>query len=178
MAYKNLIYKQEEGLSVITINRPKSYNALNSALIMELNEICDILENSPDVRVVIITGGGKKAFAAGADIYELMEANTLAAFENCNTAHEVYNRFESLPYPTIAAINGPALGGGLELALTCDFRISGEDAIFGLPEITLGIIPGAGGTQRLTKLVGTSHAKEMIFLGTRIKAQKTLEIGW
>jgi enoyl-CoA hydratase/carnithine racemase len=176
MNFKNLILTIENGVAVVQLNRPNALNALNSETIAELDAACDIFEKNRDVRVVIFTGG-EKAFAAGADVTELADADPLAAYENAKNAHKVYDRIESLPMPTIAAVNGPALGGGCELALSCDFRIAGEGAIFGLPEITLGIIPGAGGTQRLTKLVGPSKAKEMIFFGTPVKAPQALEIG-
>ncbi len=176
MEFNNLIFTREEGLAIITLNRPKAMNALNTEINTELMSVCEILENDPTARVLIITGS-IKAFAAGADITELMEADSMAAFKNSSFAHSVFDRIEALPIPTIAAVNGLALGGGCELSLSCDFRLAGEGAMFGLPEITLGIIPGAGGTQRLTKIVGPTKAKEMIFLGSPVKAPKALEIG-
>lgn len=176
MEYKNLIFTQEEGLAIITLNRPKAYNALNTELQAELEQILLALEDDPQVRAVIITGNSK-VFAAGADVTELADAGPMAAYQNCSKAHRVFDRLESLPFPTIAAVNGPALGGGCELALSCDFRIAGKNSLFGLPEITLGIIPGAGGTQRLARLIGSSRAKEMIFLGTPVKAPLALEMG-
>ncbi|MEL7568174.1 MAG: enoyl-CoA hydratase-related protein [Dehalobacterium sp.] len=176
MDYKNLILTIEDGLAVIAINRPKVYNALNSELQVELEQILWDLEKDPQVRVVIVTGS-IKAFAAGADVSELADADPIEAYENFSLAHRVFDRLEALPFPTIAAVNGPALGGGCELALSCDFRIAGENAMFGLPEVSLGIIPGAGGTQRLARLIGFSRAKEMIFLGKPIKAPQALAIG-
>ncbi|MBP2649203.1 MAG: enoyl-CoA hydratase/carnithine racemase [Firmicutes bacterium] len=176
MEYQNLIYAQENGVAVITLNRPKAYNALCAEVLAELDQVMTILENSAEVRVVIITGGSK-VFAAGADVTELMNADTMAAYRNCSNAHRVYDRFEALPFPTIAAVNGAALGGGCELTLCCDFRIAGENSMFGLPEITLGILPGAGGTQRLTKLVGPARAKEMVLLGSPVKGEKIAEFG-
>ncbi len=176
MEYKNLNFTLEDNIAIVTLNRPKYYNALNSELIGELEKVLAELENNDKVRVLIITGSGK-AFAAGADVTELMEADPWGALENCTRAHRVFDRLETLPIPTIAAINGPALGGGCELILCCDFRIAAESARIGLPEITLGIIPGAGGTQRLLRLVGLPRAKEMIFLGSLVNAEKALEIG-
>jgi enoyl-CoA hydratase/carnithine racemase len=174
--YKHLILTKEEGLAIISINRPKVYNALNSELQVELEQILMFLEQDSQTRVLIITGNSK-AFAAGADVKELAEANPIEACDNFSLAHRVFDRLEAFPCPTIAAVNGPALGGGCELALACDFRIAGEKAFFGLPEVTLGIIPGAGGTQRLARLIGSSRAKEMIFLGKPVKAPQALAIG-
>ncbi|MGB9661893.1 MAG: enoyl-CoA hydratase/isomerase family protein [Moorellaceae bacterium] len=174
--YKNLIVTREEGLALITLNRPEYSNALNTELLGELEQVLWELERDRTVRAVIITGKGK-AFAAGADVRELVEADPWGALDNCSQAHRVFDRVEGLPCPTIAAINGPALGGGCELALCCDFRVAGESGRLGLPEISLGIIPGAGGTQRLVRLVGVSRAKEMIYLGSIIDARKAWEIG-
>jgi len=176
MEYKNIKFSIEDGIAVIAVNRPKAYNATNTPTILEMEKALMEIEASPEARVLIVTGS-EKVFVAGADVMELIDADSLAAYENCSNAHRVYEHIENLKLPTIAAVNGPALGGGMELALSCDFRIAGEGALFGLPEVTLGIIPGAGGTQRLTTLVGPSVAKEMVFLGTRIKADKALEIG-
>ncbi|MBP2652816.1 MAG: enoyl-CoA hydratase/carnithine racemase [Firmicutes bacterium] len=177
MEYKNLTYVQEGGLAIITLNRPKAYNALCVELLSELDHVMSSLEKSREARVVIITGGSK-VFAAGADITELMNADTLEAYSNCSNAHRVYDRLEALPFPTIAAINGAALGGGCELSMCCDFRIVGENSLIGLPEITLGVIPGAGGTQRLTKLVGPAKAKEMVLLGVPVKGPQAAECGF
>ncbi|MBP2643588.1 MAG: enoyl-CoA hydratase/carnithine racemase [Firmicutes bacterium] len=176
MEFQHLSYALEGGLAIITLNRPKAYNALCADLLGELDQLMSIMEKSDEVRVVILTGGSK-VFAAGADITELMNADTLKAYQTCSNAHRIYDRFEALPYPTIAAINGAALGGGCELAMCCDFRIAGENSLFGLPEITLGIMPGAGGSQRITNLVGLGKAKEMVLLGANVKGPKAYEIG-
>lgn len=176
MEYNNLLFSQEQGLAIITINRPKAYNALCAELNDELEYILSILEKDSDVKAVILTGG-RKVFAAGADVTEMANADTLQAYQVGKMAHRVHDRLEELPYPTIAAINGPALGGGFELALACDFRIVGEKSILGLPEITLGVFPGGGGTQRLSKLIGPSRAKELIFQGNPISGAMALEMG-
>ncbi|MGI9952766.1 enoyl-CoA hydratase-related protein [Moorellaceae bacterium AZ2] len=176
MDYKNVAVSIEGGLAIITLNRPQFYNALNSELMAELEQVLIGIEQDRSVRVAIITGQGK-AFAAGADVKELAQADPWGALENCTLAHRVMDRLEALPCPTIAAINGPALGGGCELSLCCDFRIASENSRLGLPEVTLGIIPGAGGTQRLVRLVGLSRAKELIYLGSIIDAKRALEIG-
>lgn len=176
MAYNNITVSSEEGLLVINLNRPKAYNALCTELTDELYQAFSELENDLGVRVVIIAGNSK-VFAAGADIMEMVNADPIAAYKNCSGAHKVFNLIESSRCPVIAAINGPALGGGCELALSCDFRIAGENALIGLPEVTLGVIPGGGGTQRLTKLIGPSRAKELVFMGVPVKAAQALELG-
>ncbi|HWQ74082.1 MAG TPA: enoyl-CoA hydratase-related protein, partial [Syntrophomonas sp.] len=172
----NLIYKKENGLAVVILNRPKAFNALSEALIDELNQVLTLLEEDADVRALILTGS-RKVFAAGGDVSGMVEANTLDIYYYGNKIHKAFDRLEDLPFPTIAAINGPALGGGCEIAMCCDFRIAGECSVFGQPEISLGIMPGAGGTQRLAKLIGVSRAKEMIFLGANINAIQALEMG-
>ena len=174
--FENILYSEDGGIVTITLNRPKAYNALNTRLNKDLEEALNIIEVNPDARVLIVQGS-EKVFAAGADVSELMEADPCGAYDNCGLAHRIFRRLENLRIPVIAAICGPALGGGLELALSCDFRIGGENAVFGLPEITLGIIPGAGGTQRLARLIGLSRAKEMIFLGKKIKSDQALDYG-
>ncbi|MEQ8200382.1 MAG: enoyl-CoA hydratase-related protein [Syntrophomonadaceae bacterium] len=176
MEYKNLIYTKEQGLGVLILNRPKAFNALNKELIDELNQLLAILEADNKLGALIITGGNK-VFAAGGDVGGMLNANTLDIYFYSQKINQAFDRLEALACPTIAAINGPALGGGCELAMCCDFRIAGEKSLFGQPEISLGILPGAGGTQRLAKLVGISRAKEMIFMGAPIKAQQALNIG-
>ena len=176
MEYSNIILSREKGLAVITINRPKAYNAMNTETLLEMEDLLSHLNRDPEIRALIITGGSK-VFVAGADVTELMDAGPREALANCSNAHRVFSLIENMSVPVIAAINGPALGGGLELALSCDFRICGEKALLGLPEVTLGIIPGAGGTQRLAKLVGPSRAKEIIMLGLPVKAPQALEMG-
>ncbi|MDC7125517.1 MAG: enoyl-CoA hydratase-related protein [Spirochaetales bacterium] len=176
MEYKNIIYTLENGIAKIEINRPKAFNALNTETNNEIEDVVDAITDSPDVRVLIITGSSK-VFVAGADVTELAEANPRDAYNNCCLAHRIFKKLEALQVPVIAAICGPTLGGGLEMALSCDFRIAGESGLFGLPEITLGIIPGAGGTQRLAKLIGASRAKELVMLGNRIDAATAKEYG-
>ena len=176
MTYDNLILERENGVVVITFNRPQAANAMNEQTLAELDHALVSLESDSLVRVLILTGAGR-FFIAGADVTELMDADPSAALANCTKAQRVFNRLENMPFPTIAAINGSAFGGGLELAIRCDFRIACENCKLGLPEITMGIIPGAGGTQILAKLIGVARAKEMIFLGTPVTAARALEIG-
>lgn len=173
MEYRNIVFSREKKTALIRISRPKAYNALNENVIEELDSAIDVIAEDPSIRAVII--GGEKNFAAGADIKEMIEMNPEEARQFGFTP--TFEKIEKLTKPTIAAISGFILGGGLELALVCDFRIAGNDAKLGLPEITLGIIPGAGGTQRLPRLIGVSRAKELIFQGTIIEAQKALHYG-
>lgn len=176
MDFKNLLCDKQNGIATITLNRPKALNALCAELTDELGILLDILDQDPELRVIILTGGAK-AFAAGADITEMMENDTLGAYASIIKVHEVFGRLEEFRVPVIAAINGPCMGGGCELALCCDFRIAGEKALFALPEVSLGVIPGCGGTQRLAQQVGPSKAKEMIYLCDPVKADKALEMG-
>lgn len=172
MALENLILEQEEGIATIYINRPEKLNALNKATIQELHDTLQLVENNPEVRVIVITGSGDKAFVAGADISEF--AN-FSAEEGAQLASEgqriLFNFVENLKTPVIAAINGFALGGGLELAMACHFRIASDNAKMGLPETSLGVIPGYGGTQRLAQLVGKGRAMEMILTAGMIDAE-------
>ncbi len=171
---KYLKYEIENHIATITINRPEVLNALNKDLIDELGLAIDGMMNEGNARVLIITGEGK-SFAAGADIVQMIEMNPAQARGFIFSG--VFNKIEALPIPVIAAIKGFALGGGLELALACDFRICNAKAKLGLPEIKLGIIPGAGGTQRLPKLIGLSRAREMIYFGDIIDAEKACQWG-
>lgn len=168
----------DEKILVITINRPESLNALNGQTLQEISEaLCEAEENT-SVRVVVITGSGEKSFVAGADIKEFAEYGTPEATEMSRSGQAtVFDKIENLSKPVIAAINGFALGGGLELALACHIRYASENAKLGLPEVTLGLIPGYGGTQRLPKLVGTGLANEMIFSAKMISAIRAKEIG-
>lgn len=164
--------------AIITIHRPESLNALNRQALREISEALTEAENDNAVRVIIITGSGEKAFAAGADIKEFAEYGTREATEmSRNGQAAVFDKIENLRKPVIAAINGFALGGGLELALACHIRYASDNAKLGLPEVTLGLIPGYGGTQRLSKLVGKGLANEMIFSAKMISAQRAKEIG-
>ncbi len=159
----------EAGVAVVVVDRPP-VNALNAPTIEQLEKVFTDLERDPAVRAVVITGAGEKAFVAGADIGEFPTLDPATARELSSRGQGVFNRIEGLGKPVVAAVNGFALGGGLELAMVCDLRIASENARFGLPEINLGIIPGYGGTQRLARLVGKGKAKEMIFTGDMITA--------
>jgi enoyl-CoA hydratase len=166
-----------ERIALLTINRPKFLNALNRVTLEQLFNELKALSNDANVGCLIITGSGSKAFVAGADIEELRNMTCFEAKEFSKLGHEIFNLIENCDKPVIAAVNGYALGGGLELALSCDIRIAAENAKFGLPEINLGIIPGFGGTQRLPKVVGMGKAKEMIFTGKVIDAIEAERIG-
>lgn len=175
--YGTLKYSIESGLAVVSINRPEALNALNTQVFTELEEIFTELEINDDVRVIILTGEGEKAFAAGSDIKEMTAFSSLEARKFALFVSRVQNKIEACTKPVIAAVNGFALGGGCELAMACDLRIASSNAKFGQPEIKLGIIPGGGGTQRLSRLVGISRAKELVFTGEVIGAQRAYEIG-
>ena len=177
MSYENIVFDVDGGIAKITFNRPKALNALNSALLMELGLALDEVEKNEDVRVLILTGAGDKAFVAGADITEINKLNALEAKFFCKKGHDVIGRLQELSIPVIAAVNGFALGGGSEMSLACDFIYAADSAMFGLPEITLGIIPGFGGTQRLQRVVGKNVAKEMIFTGKMIGAEEAKSLG-
>ena len=177
MAYENILWAVEEGVGTLTFNRPKVLNALSQRTFAELAEVLDELERAGGVRAVVLTGAGEKAFVAGADVAELSAMTPLAAREFSERAHAVLARLESLPIVTIAAVNGFALGGGCEVALACDLVYASESARFGQPEVNLGIIPGFGGTQRLTRRVGLMRAKEMILTGDLYDAQRAKAMG-
>ena len=177
MTYQTLLYEKKDGIGTVTINRPEALNALNSTVYNELYDIFEAIENDGDVRVVILRGSGEKAFAAGSDVAEMANMNTLEIQKFMATIRKASDRIYSLSKPTIAAISGYALGGGNELAMCCDLRIASEKVRFGQPEINLGLIPGAGGTQRLPRLIGAAKAKEMIFMGDMIDAAAALNLG-
>lgn len=177
MAYENIIYGVAEGIATITFNRPKALNALNADLLKELTAALDAIAGDEEIRVLVLTGAGQKAFVAGADITELATFNPLQAKLFGRQGQGTIGKLQALDIPVIAAVNGYALGGGSELALACDFIYASENAMFGLPEISLGIIPGFGGTQRLPRLVGINKAKEMIFTGKMVPAAEAAEIG-
>jgi len=174
---ETLEFRKEEGVAIITFNRPKSLNALNSAMLTEIVQLMDEVAKDGEIKAVIFTGAGEKAFVAGADIKEMKDMDSLAAMDFGMLGREALTRIDNLSKPTIAAINGYALGGGCEIALACDIRIASENAVMGFPEITLGILPGLGGTQRASRLVGLGKAKEMIFTGDFIPAGLAREIG-
>ncbi len=175
--YNTLIYEKKDNIGVVTVNRPDKLNALSNELTEELQHILDEIEKDVDLRVVVITGAGDKAFVAGADINELVERDALKGRDVSRFRQALFARIENLPVPVIAAVNGYALGGGLELALACNIRIASEKAQFGAPEVKLGIIPGDGGTQRLPRLVGLGRAMELVLTGDFIDAQEAHRIG-
>lgn len=178
MDYQNIIIEKTDSIHIITINRPQSLNALNALTIKELSDAMQNLEEDSDCRAIILTGSGEKSFVAGADIKEFADFGQQAAEALAEKGHQtLFNKIENLKKPVIAAINGFALGGGLELAMACHIRYAADHAKLGLPEVTLGLIPGYGGTQRLPKLVGKGWANEIIFSAKMISAQKAQEIG-
>lgn len=164
-------------VGIITLDRAKSLNALNSNLLKELAQVVQHLKENHIINAVIITGAGEKAFVAGADIAEMKDLTIMEARGFSALGQQVFNEIENLPQPVIAAVNGFALGGGCELALACDIRLACPEAKFGQPEVGLGIIAGFGGTQRLSRLVGTSRAKELLFTGKIISAEEAAEYG-
>ncbi|MDK2822062.1 MAG: enoyl-CoA hydratase [Clostridia bacterium] len=177
MNLKNLISTYENGIATVTINRPKVLNALNKDTLLEIKEVFTKLGTDDKVKVIILTGSGEKAFVAGADIAFMQSLSAIEGFEFAKLGQEAFMTIEGCPKPVIAAINGFALGGGNEIAMACDLRIAAETARFGQPEINLGIIPGFAGTQRLTRLVGKTKAKEIIYTGAMIEAQEAHRIG-
>ena len=175
--YEHLLFEVKDSIAYITINNPKSLNALNTATLTELNDCLAQVEKSKDARVVIVTGSGAKAFVAGADISEMVSATAEEGRTMALLADEAFCRLERMPQVSIAAVNGYALGGGCELAMACDIRVAADTAVFGQPECGLGILPGFGGTQRLPRLIGKGRAKELIFTCDRIDAQEAYRIG-
>lgn len=175
--FTNLLFSVEDRIATITFNRPRFLNALNRELLEELSQVVTDIENDPEILAVILTGAGEKSFVAGADITEMQGKSAIEARNLSNLGNQLLLRIENLRTPVIAAINGFALGGGCELSMACDLRIASTRAKLGLPETGLGIMPGYGGTQRLARLVGKGIAKEMIFTGEMISAQRAYEIG-
>ena len=173
--YETILTAVEEGIGRITINRPDARNALNTQVLGDVRQALAEFRHDREVGVVVFTGAGERAFAAGADIGELRERTALDAL--ASVMQGVYDEIEAYEKPTIAAVNGLALGGGCELAMACDVRVASRNARFGLPEVTLAIIPGAGGTQRLSRLVGKGRAIEMILTGQIIDAEEAHRIG-
>lgn len=166
-----------DGIATITLNRPKALNALNRQMVAELDQAIDQVERGEGVRVVVLTGAGDKAFAAGADINEFKGMGTREALPFSQDIQRIWRRLERLPMPTIAAVNGYALGGGCELMMACDIAYAADTARIGQPEINLGVMPGAGGTQRLPRLVGKQRAKELLLTGDMIDAQEAYRLG-
>jgi enoyl-CoA hydratase len=177
MEYKNIIFQIEEQIATITFNRPEVLNALNEASLKEFSHAIDKVAGDGDIRVLILTGAGDKSFVAGADITEFLKFNALKGKIFSEMGHDIVNKLQKLPIPVIGAVNGFALGGGCEVVIACDFIYASENAMFGLPEINLGIIPGFGGTQRLSRLIGKNRAKEMIFTGKMIPASEAQAMG-
>ena len=169
-------YEVDSAVAVLTINRPKALNALNSAVLDELNAALDAIDLN-EVRALIITGAGEKSFVAGADIGEMSTLTKAEGEAFGKKGNDVFRKIETLPIPVIAAVNGFALGGGCEISLACDIRICSENAVFGQPEVSLGITPGFGGTQRLARTVGVGMAKQLIYTARNIKAPEALRIG-
>ncbi len=173
----NILLKYDQSTAILTVNRPASLNALNLSTIRELKECVSALLNKGGIRAFILTGAGEKAFVAGADTKELETLGPEQAKQLSELGSRVFQSIHTLPFPTIAAVNGYALGGGCELALACDIRIASEKAVFGLPETSIGICPGWGGTQRLARIVGYARAAQMVFSGNSVKADEALQIG-
>ena len=172
-----ILTAKEGHVATITINRPKALNALSTQVLTELNAALDEVAADQDVYALVITGAGEKSFVAGADIAEMKDKSVEEAAVYGKFGNEVFRKIETFRCPVIAAVNGFALGGGCELAMSCDIRVASENAVFGQPEVGLGITPGFGGTQRLARLVGAGIAKEMIFTARNIKADRAAEIG-
>ncbi len=178
MTFENILVEQDDNLATITINRPKKLNALNKATIEELHEAFKILNDTIDIKVILLTGSGEKAFVAGADISEFAHFSTEEGGRLAAKGQELLFDFvENLSTPVIALVNGFALGGGLELAMACHFRIASDNAKMGLPETSLGVIPGYGGTQRLPQLIGKGKAMELIMTAGMINAEDALKLG-
>lgn len=177
MAFENVRTETKDNIHIITIDRAKVLNALNAQTVNEIGRAFDAVRDDDAVRCVILTGAGEKAFVAGADIKELAEMTPITGKETSERGQRVFRAIERFPKPVIAAINGFALGGGCELALACHIRIASEKAQLGLPEVTLGIIPGYGGTQRMARLLGKGKALELILTGDRISAAEAERIG-
>jgi enoyl-CoA hydratase len=177
MAFANLLWEVKDGVAVLTVNRPKVLNALNAQVFDELEEVVRGVEGDRTVKALVLTGAGEKAFVAGADIAAMSTMTPAEARAFAERAHRLFERLELLPIPTLAAVNGYALGGGCELALACDLVYASENARFGQPEVNLGIIPGFGGTQRLGRRVGKMRALEMVLTGEHYDAARAKEMG-
>ena len=175
--YANIIYEKKEKVATITLNRPQVLNALNTVLWAELHDALEDAEKDGSVNVIVITGAGDRAFCAGADISEIERLDAVGGRDFSLALHEHTRLMEKIKKPIIAKINGFCLGGGQEIAMSCDFRIASDKARFGQPEVNLGILPGAGGTQRLTRLVGRTKAMEIAMLGEHIDAHEAYRIG-
>jgi Enoyl-CoA hydratase/carnithine racemase len=177
MEYKNILFNVAEGVARITFNRPKVLNAMNLEVMTELGDAVKICALDDNIKAVILTGAGEKAFVAGADISQMQNSSPVEILRLMESGQDTLRMLETMAKPSIAAVNGFALGGGTEIALACDIRIAAETAMFGQPEILIGIIPGWGGTQRLPRIVGMGIAKELILSGNQINAKRAYEIG-
>jgi enoyl-CoA hydratase len=177
MTFKLIIYKKSEGVATITLNRPEAMNAFSKEVVEEVTQALGDAKNDENIRVVILTGAGEKAFSAGADIKAMIGMNALKARELSLMGEKLCLAFENFEKPVIAALNGYALGGGLEVAMACDLRIASENARIGQTEVNIGLIPGWGGTQRLTRLIGATKAKELVFTGRMIDAKTAEQLG-
>jgi enoyl-CoA hydratase len=175
--YQTLITSLENNILIITINRPDKLNALNSDVLNELDAVADEVYRNPEIKSAIITGAGNKAFVAGADISEFQNLEPAKAADLARRGQQVFDKIENCPKPIIAAVNGFALGGGCELALSCHFMYASENAKFGQPEVNLGLMPGYGGTQRLTQLIGRNMAMELLMSGNMISAKEAMDYG-
>jgi enoyl-CoA hydratase/carnithine racemase len=177
MSKHALLASIEPGIAVVTLQRPEAANSMSLQMLSELQEILEQLQANPSIRCVVVTGQGEKAFCAGADLKERANMDTVEVRRTVSIIRRVIDGFAALPMPVIAAVCGVALGGGTELALACDIRFAAKQAVFGLTETSLGIIPGAGGTQRLPRQIGKGRAKELIYTAKRITAQEAETLG-
>jgi enoyl-CoA hydratase len=177
MTYETLLTDLEQGILTVTVNRPDKLNALNHMVLADLDRLMDLVMSDPEIRAVLLTGAGPKAFVAGADISEFLQASPDEGAALAKRGQDLFFRIESCPKPFVAAVNGFALGGGCELAMSCHFRLASDNARFGQPEVNLGIIPGYGGTQRLPRLIGPGRAMELILSGGMIDAAEAHRIG-
>lgn len=177
MSYENVILEKDDNIGILYINRPKALNALNVATIQEIGKAIDEVKMDDEIKVLIVTGAGDKAFVAGADITGFMGFSPAQARYYTDEGEHIFRKLDVLPKPVIAAVNGFALGGGCELAMACDIRLASDNALFGLPEVSLGVIPGYGGTQRLPRLIGEGRAKELTFTAGVIDANEAYRVG-
>ena len=177
MKYQFLLYGKEDGIGIVTINRPESLNPLSGAVYAELGKLFQEIEDDPEVHVAILTGSGERAFVAGADIADMQPQSSVGIRGFIDKARRASDRVSSLSKPVIAAINGFALGGGCELAMACHIRVASSNAVFGQPEVKLGLIPGYAGTQRLPRLVGRGRALEILLSGRNVSAEEAERMG-
>ena len=177
MPYSNLLFTVEEEVATITFNRPRALNAMNLETMSELQAAATVCKNDENIKVLILTGGGEKAFVAGADISQMQNMRPAESLSFMELGNETLRLIETMSKPSIAAVNGYALGGGAEISMACDVRFASENAVFGQPEVSLGMMPGWGGTQRLPRLIGMGRAKELIMGGAHIDAKRAYEIG-